>query len=190
MPRWRASRFRRSLSEIVLPTFTARPMIPQLTTRLTLRALEARDFEPYAAMMADPEVAHHLGDGRSMGRAEAWRQLAMFAGHWVLRGFGVWAVEERATGAFAGRIGCFEPEGWPGLEIAYTLARPFWGKGYAREGAQASLEYARTTLGRERIISIIRPANARSIRVAEALGAVRESEIEFFGAPAAIYRYP
>jgi RimJ/RimL family protein N-acetyltransferase len=155
-----------------------------------LRAFAPHDFEPYATMMADPEVTRYLGDGRPLPRAEAWRQLAMFAGHWTLRGFGVWAVEERATGAFIGRIGCFEPEGWPGFEIAYTLARPAWGHGYAREGAATALAYARGVLGRDEVISIIRPANMGSIRVACALGAEPAETIEFFGAAAVVYRYP
>ena len=104
--------------------------IPSLETeRLRLRAFTAHDFEPYAAMMADEAVTRFLGDGRPLARVDAWRQMAMFAGHWLLRGFGVWAVEERATGAFIGRIGCFEPEGWPDFEIGYTLARPAWGRG-------------------------------------------------------------
>ena len=87
-------------------------------------------------------------------------------------------------------MGCFEPEGWPGFEIAYTLARPAWGHGYAREAAAAALAYARDVLGREAIISIIRPANANSIRVARSLGATRAGAVEFFGSPADIYRYP
>ena len=160
------------------------------TERLVLRAFEARDFEPYAAMMADPEVTRHLADGRPLERTEAWRQMAMFAGHWALRGFGVWAVAERTTGAFVGRIGCFEPEGWPGFEVAYTLARHAWGRGYAREGAAASLRYARDTLGRSDVISVIRPGNAGSIRVATALGASLDGSVEFYGSPALIYRYP
>ncbi|HEU4630863.1 MAG TPA: GNAT family N-acetyltransferase [Gemmatimonadaceae bacterium] len=165
--------------------------IPRLTTpRLLLREFRPDDFEAYAAMMADPEVMRFLADGRPLSRAEAWRQMAMFAGHWVLRGFGVWAVEERATGALAGRIGCFEPEGWPGFEIADPLARPFWGRGYAREGAAAALRHAREVLGRERIVSVIRPDNAASIRVATALGAVPGETVEFFGAPARLYVYP
>lgn len=165
--------------------------VPRLTTpRLLLRGFEPRDVEPYAAMMADPDVTRHLGDGRPLPRAEAWRQLAMFAGHWTLRGFGVWAVEERASGTFLGRIGCFEPEGWPGFEVAYTLARHAWGRGYAREGAAAALAYARDTLGRSEVLSIIRPANAASIRVARALGAAPAETVEFFGAPAVLYRYP
>lgn len=165
--------------------------IPRLETgRLLLREFRQDDFEAYAAMLADPDVARFLADGRPLSRAEAWRQMAMFAGHWVLRGFGVWAVEERATGRFIGRIGCFQPDGWPGFEIAYTLARSAWGRGYAREGAAASLAYARDVLRRDRIISIIRPANTRSIRVAESLGASRVGTVGFFGAPADIYEYP
>jgi len=165
--------------------------VPTLRTeRLVLRAFRADDFEAYAAMMADPEVTRHLGDGRTLDRGEAWRQMAMFLGHWALRGFGLWAVEERASGAFLGRIGCFEPEGWPGFEVAYTLRRDAWGRGYAREGAAAALRYAREVLGRTTVISVIRPGNTGSIRVATSLGAVKDGEVEFFGAPALIYRYP
>ena len=166
-------------------------LVPRLDTeRLRLRGFEPSDFEPYAAMMADPEVTRYLGDGRPLARAEAWRQLAFLAGHWALRGFGVWAVEERSTGELVGRIGCLEPEGWPGFEVAYTLARHAWGRGYAREGAAAALAHARETLGRPDIISIIRPDNVPSVRVACALGATRDGTVEFFGSPADIYRYP
>lgn len=165
--------------------------IPELLTdRLRLRAFSGVDFEPHAAMMADPEVTRWLGAGGPLSRADAWRQLAMFAGHWQLRGYGLWAVEERATGRFIGRIGCHYPEGFPAFEIAYTLAREAWGKGYAREGAAASLHYAREVLNQREIVSIIRPDNTASIRVAESLGAVRSETIEFFGAPSVLYRYP
>lgn len=165
--------------------------IPQIVTdRLLLRAFRAEDLDAYADMVADPEVMRFLADGRPLGRSDAWRQLAMFAGHWQLRGFGVWAVEERATGKFVGRIGCFQPEGWPAFEIAYTLARPAWGKGYAREAAGVSLQYARETLGRTEIVSIIRPGNHASIRVATLLGATPAETVEFFGSAAVLYRYP
>lgn len=165
--------------------------IPRLATaRLLLRGFEPRDVEPYLAMMADPEVTRHLGDGRPLPRADAWRQLAMIVGHWALRGYGLWAVEERATGAFLGRIGCYEPEGWPALEVGYALARPAWGRGYAREGAAAALAHARDVLGRAEVVSIIRPANAASARVARALGAAPAETIEFFGGASVVYRYP
>ena len=166
-------------------------MIPLLTTdRLLLRALAASDFEPYAGMMADPQVTRFLGEGRPLSREDAWRQMAMILGHWQLRGFGLWAVEDRETGEFLGRIGCQEPEGFPAFEIAYTLRPAAWGKGYAREGAAAALRYARETLAHPAITSIIRPANAASIRVAESLGARAAETVNFFGAPAVLYRYP
>lgn len=165
--------------------------IPQLTTdRLMLRAFAASDFEAYALIMADPEVTQFLGEGRPLTRVDAWRQLAMILGHWTLRGFGLWAVEERASGRLIGRIGCHEPEGFPAFEVGYVLAREAWGNGYAREGAAAALQFARQTLRRREITSIIRPANTGSIRVATSLGARPAETVEFFGAPSVVYRYP
>lgn len=168
----------------------SRAAIPKLSTeRLSLRAFTPADFEPYANMVADPEVTRYLGDGNPLTRADAWRQLAMLIGHWTLRGFGMWAVEVRSSREFIGRIGCLQPEGWPGFEIGYALARPAWGRGYAREGAAAALGFARDVLRRRSIISLIRPRNAASIRVAESLGAVLDGSCEFFGSPTHIYRY-
>lgn len=165
--------------------------IPQLLTeRLLLRAFSAEDFEPYAQMMADARVTRHLGTGLPLTRADAWRQMAMILGHWSLRGFGLWAVEDRTTGTLLGRIGCQYPEGFPAFEIGYVLAPWAWGHGYAREGVRAALRFARETLARDEITSIIRPANAASIRVAESCGAVAAETVEFFGAPSVIYRYP
>ncbi len=168
-----------------------RTVIPELATpRLRLRGFRPDDAEPYIAMMMDREVSRYLGDLHPLSRVDAWRQLALMIGHWTLRGFGIWAVEERASGEFIGRIGCFEPEGWPAFEIGYTLARSSWGKGYAKEGARAALTFARTELGRRDIVSLIRPANVASIRVATALGAVHDGEVELLGATSLVYRYP
>lgn len=165
--------------------------IPRIATdRLVLRGFEHDDFEPYAAMMADPQVTRFLGDGRPLARTDAWRQLALILGHWSLRGFGLWAVEERTSGALVGRVGCFEPEGWPGFEVGYVLARPFWGRGYATEAGGAALRYAREILGRDRIISLIHPANDASIRVAERLGAVADGMVDLSGHPTRVYAYP
>jgi RimJ/RimL family protein N-acetyltransferase len=160
------------------------------TVRLTLRAFRDNDLEEYAALIADPIVSRFLGDGRPISRMEAWRQIAMITGHWMLRGFGLWAVEERESRALVGRIGLHEPAGWPGFELAYTLGRTWWGRGYAQEAGRASLHHARDVMGRDEIISIIRPDNAGSIKVATALGAERAEMVEFFGAPSVIYRYP
>jgi len=145
-------------------------MITLETERLRLRMFRTADFEAYAAICADPDVMRYLGDGKPLSKADAWRQIAMILGHWSLRGYGLWAVEERATGALVGRIGLFEPEGWPGFELGWMLRRASWGQGYAIEGARRALAHAFTEMGRDHLISLIRPANQPSIRVAEKLG--------------------
>ena len=160
------------------------------TERLVLRMFREDDLDQYALITGDAEVTRYLGDGSTLSRADTWRQMAMILGHWTLRGYGLWAVEERATGAFLGRLGCWRPEGWPALEIGYTLARPHWGRGFASEGARASLAYARDVLGADRVCSIIRPDNTASVRVAERLGAVRGEELEFFGGRSLLFWYP
>ncbi|TMQ26758.1 MAG: GNAT family N-acetyltransferase [Candidatus Rokuibacteriota bacterium] len=157
------------------------------TERLTLRMFRQDDLDAYAAMCADADVMRHLGDGKPLSRADAWRQMAMILGHWQLKGHGVWALEERTTGALVGRAGLFEPEGWPGFELIWMLRRESWGRGYATEAARRILRHAFTDLGRQRVISLIRPANAASIRVAERLGERLEGRTELFGAEALVY---
>jgi RimJ/RimL family protein N-acetyltransferase len=150
------------MGAIAIPTFE--------TERLILRELRDGDLEAYAPMMADPEVTRYLGDGRTQARDEAWRSLAMLLGHWHLRGFGMWAVTARASDLMIGRVGFFQPEGWPGFEIGWTFARGAWGNGYATEAARRVLAHGFGEMGRKEIISVIHPDNAASIRVAEKIG--------------------
>jgi RimJ/RimL family protein N-acetyltransferase len=140
------------------------------TDRLLLRPLHEGDLDQYAAMVGDAEVMRHIGTGQPLARIDAWRQMAMLLGHWQLRGYGLFAVEERRLGLLVGRVGLFNPEGWPGLEVGWLTARPCWGRGYATEAAQAVLRWAFLDLKHPHLISLIRPANAASIRVAEKLG--------------------
>lgn len=162
-------------------------MITLETERLLLRPFRADDLDAYAAMCADPDVMRYLGDGQPLNREDAWRQMASFIGHWSLRGFGMWAVEERGTGALVGRVGLHYPEGWPGREVGWTLAREHWGKGYAFEAAAASLDHAFRALEWPRAISVIDPENYRSIRVAERLGERFDREIELRGRRTLVY---
>lgn len=133
-----------------------------------LRGWQETDFETHAAMTADADVMRYLGG--VLDRAQSWRQLALHTGHWALRGYGNWAVEHEADGVLLGRCGLWNPEGWPGLEVGWKLARHAWGQGYATEAAGAAMSWAWTVLDAERLISIIHPDNAPSIRVAERLG--------------------
>jgi RimJ/RimL family protein N-acetyltransferase len=143
--------------------------VPTLeTARLSLREWRASDFEAYAALAGDPEVMRYLAG--TLDRADSWRQMAMFAGHWTLRGYGTWVIERREDGVLLGRAGLHQPEGWPGLEVGWMLARHAWGQGYATEAARAAMEWAWSVLEAPRLISLIDPANAASIHVAERLG--------------------
>ncbi|HSP63317.1 MAG TPA: GNAT family N-acetyltransferase, partial [Pyrinomonadaceae bacterium] len=154
--------------------------------RLLLRMWREDDFEAYAEICADPEVMRYLG-GKTFNRMEAWRHMAVLVGHWQLRGYGHWAVEEKASGKFIGRIGFLYPEGWPDFEIGWTLARPAQGKGYATEGARRALAYAFTEMDRDHVISLINPLNAASIRVAERLGEKVEGRTDLFDTEVLIY---
>ena len=148
-------------------------MIPTLQTeRLILRALRAEDFEEYARFMADPDVMRYLS-GDPLSCSDAWRSLAAVMGHWMLRGYGMWAVERKSDGAFVGRVGLHNPEGWPALEVGWTLGKEYWGKGYASEAGRAALAYAFTTQPVDRMISVIDPRNVASQNVAARLGETR-----------------
>jgi RimJ/RimL family protein N-acetyltransferase len=137
--------------------------------------LEERDFEEYAAIHMDFEVTRFTARVQ-LTRSLAWRHMAAFVGHWVLKGFGMWGVEELETGRLVGRVGFHEPIEWPGFELGWTIGRAFWGKGYATEAARRALDYAFDEMGRDHVISCIDPENVRSIRVAERLGETLENE--------------
>jgi RimJ/RimL family protein N-acetyltransferase len=166
---------------------TAEPVTLE-TERLVLRMFGAADFEAYAAMCGDPEVMRFIGDGQPLAPPMAWRSLATVIGHWSLRGYGLWAVTERASGALVGRVGFWNPDGWPGFELGWLLRRSYWGRGYATEAARAALDWAFTQRDQPHVISLIYPDNAASIRVATRLGETLADRIELMGKPVLLYR--
>lgn len=91
------------------------------------------------------------------------------------------------SGALVGRVGLPDPEGWPGLEVGWFVDRSRWGEGFATEAGRAALDYALSVVGAEHVISVIRPANAASIRVTEELDERYERTVEIKGVEAAIY---
>jgi RimJ/RimL family protein N-acetyltransferase len=157
--------------------------IPTLETqRLRLRPFRQGDIDDYAALRADPDVMHYLDGGTGpWDRGRSWRHMAFLMGHWQLGGAGMWVLELKETGAFIGVVGFAAPEGWPGFELAWTLARRFWGHGYATEGAREALGYAFTALDKDRVISLIHPENRASIRVAERIGERLQGRIDHLG---------
>jgi RimJ/RimL family protein N-acetyltransferase len=154
--------------------------VPTLETeRLRMRLFRENDIDAYAAMHADPEVTQFIGGPWDRGRS--WRHLAFLIGHWKLGGAGMWALEHKGTGAFVGMVGFSEPEGWPGFELAGTLARRWWGQGYASEAARAALDYAFTVWKKDQVISLVKPENHASIRVVERIGERLQGRIQHLG---------
>jgi RimJ/RimL family protein N-acetyltransferase len=163
-------------------------VVPTLETdRLLLRPFVVEeDLDAYAAMMAEPDVCRYLGHAPCT-RADAWRQLALFLGHEQLRGYTLHAVVERETGDLVGRVGLWNPEGWPGLEVGWTLALPAWGKGYATEAAAAWRDYAYEVLDAPELCSIVHRDNLPSARVAERIGHRPVRSFSHFGQPCVLY---
>lgn len=158
------------------------------TVRLLLRQFRETDLDAYAEMLADAETMRFIGEGKPMTRAETWRSIATNLGHWQLRGFGFYAVEEKNSGKLIGRIGLLNPEGWPGIELAWLLAPEFQGRGFAFEGAKAVRDHAFSNLHIPEIISVIHPQNVRSINLAKKLGESLFDFVWIFGAEYAIYK--
>ena len=155
-------------------------VIPVLrSARLTLRAFRAEDIDEYAPIRADPEVGRFVGGPRT--REETWDRMAVMNGQWVLRGYGVFAVEEAVTGRLIGHCGVLHPIDWPEPEIAYSLGPAHWGRGFAPEAARTARDWAFERGGLPALVSFIDPLNVRSIRVAEKLGATREGTLTLRG---------
>jgi RimJ/RimL family protein N-acetyltransferase len=138
------------------------------TERLILRAPLPEDFDAWAEFAADEETMRHLGGVQP--RAVAWRGICSVAGAWAIRGFSMFSVIEKASGRWVGRLGPWQPEGWPGTEVGWGLSRQAWGKGYATEGAAACMDYAFDVLGWSEAIHTIEPENRASQAVARRLG--------------------
>lgn len=145
--------------------------VPTLTTsRLKLRGFEESDLDPLAEMNANPEFAKFLGNGKPLSRWESWNILMMLAGHWALRGYGMWLVENKKTREFVGRVGIWYPAGWPKVEISWGIAPAHWGNGYATEAAEVAMHWAFSNLELNELVSIIHPDNEASKKVARRLG--------------------
>ncbi|WP_407569389.1 GNAT family N-acetyltransferase [Deinococcus altitudinis] len=149
------------------------------TERLSLRPHTLDDFADSVALWGDPEVTRFIG-GRPFTAEEVWGRLLRYAGHWTLLGSGFWVVRERASGAFVGEVGLQDahrdivpPLGAPELgapELGWVLSPAQQGKGYATEAVRAAQAWAGARLGAERLVCIIAPDNAASLRVADRCG--------------------
>ena len=153
------------------------------TARLILRQWRNADMAPYTKMLSDPDTARFITvDGKPViDEMTGWRHAVVMAGHWALHGAGMFVVEEKSSGQFAGRVGPWFPPGWPGFEVGWGIAKELRGKGYAAEAARASIDWAFGRFDLEQIVHCIDRANIASQGVAKRLGAKIDREIELFG---------
>ncbi|WP_323780015.1 GNAT family N-acetyltransferase [Thalassovita sp.] len=157
------------------------------TERLILRGPRESDFEPFAAFSAS-ERAKFVGGPYT--RYRSWGGFLAGYGHWALRGYGMWMLEDRASGATAGRVGVIFNEGWDEPELGWHIYDGFEGRGLAYEAALAARDYAARHFGITAPISYIDPANTRSKALADRLGARFEREGEVVGEACHVYRHP
>jgi len=167
--------------------------VPDLeTARLKLRGHRLDDFLHSAAMWADPNVTRYIG-GKPLTEEEAWTKFLRYVGHWHFMGFGYWAVEEKATGAFVGELGFadYKRDLQPPLnglpEIGWVLASPAHGKGYATEAVRAAVAWGDAHFHRARTACIIAPENLASIRVAAKCGYCGPQPATYKGKPTLLF---
>ena len=165
-------------------------MIELRTARLRLRPFVEADLPAHLALYHDPEVTRQLGGGPFVGdhvAARSRRAVEKFVRHWADKGFGVFAVEELASGRFLGQCGLNTIEELGEVEVLYALERAAWGRGLATEAARAALGYGFDQAGLARIVAVTRPEHARSRHVLEKLGMRYERDVDVFGIHAVLY---
>lgn len=142
------------------------------TARLLLRPWRDADYEPFAELNADPVVTRFFP--RTLERVESDAMADRLRARIDETGWGLWAVEVPGVAPFIGFIGLqpvpFAAPFAPAVEVGWRLARPYWGRGYAPEGAREALRFAFDVLGLDEVVSMTIPANEPSQRVMQKLG--------------------
>ena len=164
-------------------------VIPTVVTeRLILRAPRIEDFDPLAEFYGSDRSVYEDGP---YSRKDAWREFCTSVAAWHFFGFGAFTVEERKTGAWVGEVGLNFPDDFPEHEIGWTLGAGFEGKGYAHEAALAARTWAYREKDLPPLVSYIDPENARSIALADRLGARRDDDAPTpEDDPCLVYRHP
>jgi len=143
--------------------------VPELKSeRLLLRGLKPQDFEIYHRFYSDAEASHFYGG--PLPEHLAWRKFAADHGHWILRGYGMWMCEEKASGEMIGACGLFWPQGWPRSELTWWILPEARRKGYALEASRAVIDYAQDVLGWDFVETHMDDENEAARKLALKLG--------------------
>jgi len=158
------------------------------TERLILRVPHAGDWPAYRDFMMTDRAQYFSSSG-DLGAT--WKTFASELGHWTMYGCGLWAVTTRESDAIIGLVGPWHPAHWPEKEIGWMmLSSEHEGQGLAAEAAKATMHHAFATLGWATAVSYIWPANGRSIRLAERLGATLDPAAKAPSPNVCVYRHP
>lgn len=153
---------------------------------MRLRHWRESDVDPILVFYRDPQSAA-VYDSADATRSDVWRRMALAIGHWHLRGFGPWILEDKATNKIAGLAGLWFPDGWGDIEVGYGIAPEFRGQGYATEVVRRVRDFGHLDKGLSRLVSYIDPSNTASRKVVEKLGAVPDGEFLLHGKPHIVY---
>ncbi len=162
------------------------------TERLIMRAHNLTDLEECVAMWADPDVVRHVG-GAPCSRQVTWGRMQRYVGHWVMMGYGFWALEQRSTGRFVGEVGFadFKRDLKPSLdgtpEIGWVLASAMHRRGLATEAVTAAIAWGDVHIESDRSACVINPGNAASIRLAHKMGYREFARTEYKDRPAILF---
>lgn len=165
------------------------------TERLVLRGFQLADFDGFCAMISDPEVTAHMG-GVADDRSAAWERFVRIPGFWVLLGYGLWLVEEKASGRMAGALGfgMFERVIDPPLsdipEGAWVFDKWAHGKGFASEALTAAFEWTDANLPNRGYCCMIHPDNEPSLALAKKFGFEEARRAQFKGDETVVLERP
>ena len=158
------------------------------TDRLNLRAPEGGDWPAFRAFQTSDRARFVRQDGDVR---TAWRAFGHIIGHWAMRGFGPFVFHRHDDPTPLGTAVPWHPQGWPEREVGWTVWHPqAEGTGLAAEAARAALDHVFRDLGWQTAVSYIDPGNARSIALAERLGARRDPEAAGPHPGDLVYRHP
>src|SRR5262245_1458319 len=158
------------------------------TERLTLRMFREDDWRGLHEYYGDPECTSYTS-GRPLKDYETWQKLAALIGHWEMRAYGSYAVEERSSRRVIGVVGLDYPLDWPEPEIQWGLAKAYWGRGLASEAVRGVKQMGAAYVPSLSIVSLMNPKNSNSIALAMAVGAHLEREHLFRNDTWLIFRH-